>query len=89
MFKIFHKPKPTSAIIGEVYRMIVQENDNPFAKSPVRVRVLEKRYGWVKYGILLPNGKMGMFTDESDKEEKFLQRYELDDTFKRCILENQ
>ena len=79
----------SKVIIDAVYKMIVAEDNNPFAKPAIRAKVLDTKNGWVKYGLLLPNGEVGMFNNESEKEESFLRRYELEDTFIKFIKENQ
>lgn len=80
---------PSCVIVDAVYKMIEPDNGNPFAKPSVYAKVLDVQNGWVKYGLLSSDGKMSFFDNESDKEDIFLRRYELKDTFIKCVMENQ
>lgn len=79
----------SGVVVDAVYKMIESDNGNPFSKPPVYAKVLDVQNGWVKYGLLSSDGKMTIFDNESDREDGFLRRYELKDTFIKCVMENQ
>lgn len=80
---------PSGVVIDAIYKLKRDDDDNPFSKPSIYVKALDVKRGWVKYGILKEDGKMGYFGDESCKEETFLKVYELQDTLIKCVQENQ
>ncbi len=79
----------SKVIIDATYVIKPPTNNNPFSKPPVKVKVLDAKQGWVKYGILRDDGTIGIFNNESIEEESFLKMYDAEDVFLKCIKENQ